>query len=205
MEMHTALTKEESHVPLWPWEEQTIGEDDYQRSLAGLKRFVEEVEVQDLHTLEDLSAVASLVGHDIYVVAVKQGQKIEQKTEQFEPSACEPISHIERTHVLTHRLADQEIVVTASKGHSLLALYRLCGFQGYRRAELSVRLPSNRDIAIGVLPNVDEQSLYVLDYRGTRRAYYPVKEPENPEIQQGFAQLLKDALSPLFEVVSGLT
>ena len=201
MEMYTTLREEESHVPLWPWEEQVISGADYQRSLAGLKRFVEEVEVHDLHTLEDLSAVASLVGHDMYVVAVTQGQKIEHKTEQFEPGVSEPINRIERTYVFSHRLADREIVVTASKEHSLLALYRLCGFQGYRSAELSVRLPADRDIAIGALPNVDEQSLYILDFRGARSAYYPVKEPENPEIQQGFAHLLKDALSTFSKVV----
>lgn len=204
MEIHTTLTKEESPVPLWPWEEQVITSADYQHSRAGLKRFVEQVDVHNLQTLEDLSAVASLVGHDIYVVAVTHGQKNEQKTEQFEPSVSEPISHIERTYVFTYRLADRELVVTAGSGHSLLVLYRLCGFQGYRQAELSVRLPADRDITIGILPNVDEQSLYVLDCRGTRRAYYPVKESQNPEIQQGFAQLLKDALRTLSEVVSGL-
>ena len=201
MEIHTTLTEIDSHVPLWPWEEQAISGADYQRSLDGLKRFVEQVEVHDIHTLEDLSAVASLVGHDLSVVAVANGQKIERKSEQFEPSVHEPISHIERTYVFTHRLADREIVVTASKGHSLLALYRLCGFQGYRRTELSVRLPSDRDISIGALSNVDELSLYLLDFRGARSAYYPVKEPESPAIQQGFAQLLKDALGMLSEVL----
>ena len=199
------LTEEESHAPLWPWEEQIISRVDYQRSLAGLKRFVEQVEIYNLQTLEDLSAVASLVGHDMYVIAATQGQKIEQKTEQFEPGVHEPISHMKRIYIFSYRIADREIVVNASKEHSLLALYRLCGIQGYRSSQLSVRLPADRDIAIGNLPKVDEQSLYVLDFRGARRAYYPVKEPDNPEIQQGFAQLLKDALGVLNEVVSVLT
>ncbi len=157
---------------------------DYQHSLEGLKRFVEEVEVIHLQTLEDLSAVASLVGHDLYVVAATKGKKIEKKTEHVEPSVSGPISRIEREYVFTHGLADREIIVTASKGHSLLALDRFCGFQRYRSAELSVRLPSDRDIAIGEKPNVDEQSLYVLDFRGARRAYHPVKEPDSPEIQR---------------------
>ena len=204
METHATLREEESRFPPWPWEEEVISGADYQRSLEGLKRFVEEVEVHHLQTLEDLSAVASVVGHDLYVVAATKGKKIEKKTEQVEPSVSEPISHIEREYVFTHGLGKGEIVVTASQGHSLLALYRFCGFQRYRSTELSVRLPSDRDIAIGEKPNVDEQSLYGLDFRGARRAYHPVKEPDSPEIQQVFAHLLKDALSTLREVVSVL-
>ena len=203
--MYPTLTEEKSNFPLWPWEEEVISGAEYQHSLEGLKRFVEEVERNQLQTLEDLSAVASLVGHDVYVVAVTKGKKIEKKTEQFDPTMSEPISRIEREYVFTHCLGNLEIVVTASKGHSLISLYRLCGFQRYRSEELSVRLPSDRDIAIGEKPNVDEQSLYVLDFRGARRAYHPVKEPDSPEIQQAFAHLLKDALSTLREVVSVLT
>ena len=205
METHATLIEEESRVPLWPWEEEVISGADYQHSLEGLKRFVEEVEVIHLQTLEDLSAVASLVGHDVYVVAVTKGKKIEKKTEQFDPTMSEPISRIEREYVFTHCLGNLEIVVTASKGHSLISLYRLCGFQRYRSEELSVRLPSDRDIAIGEKPNVDEQSMYAKDLRGARRAYHPAKEPDSPEIQQAFAHLLKDALSTLREVVSVLT
>ena len=203
--MHPTPTEEERNVPLWPWEEEVISRAEYQHSLEDLKRFVEEVEVNQLQTLEDLSAVASLVGHDVYVVAVTKGKKIEKKTEHFEPTMSEPISRIEREYVFTHCLGNLEIVVTASKGHSLISLYRLCGFQRYRSEELSVRLPSDRDIAIGEKPNVDEQSMYAKDLRGARRAYHPAKEPDSPEIQQVFAHLLKDALSTLREVVSVLT
>ena len=202
--MHPTLTEEERNVPHWPWEEEVISGADYQRSLEGLKHFVEEVDVNQLQTLEDLSAVASLVGHDVYVVAVTKGTKSEKKTEHFEPTVSEPISRIEREYVFTHRSDHLEIVVTASKGHSLISLYRLCGFQRYRSEELSVRLPSDRDIAIGEKPNVDEQSMYAQDVRGARRAYHPAKEPVSPEIQQVFAHLLKDALSTLRDVVSVL-
>jgi hypothetical protein len=204
VETHITLTGEASHVPLWPWEEQVISQAEYQRALDGLNRFVEEVEVKQLQTLEDLSAVASLVGHDLSVVAATKGQKIEHKTAYVEPGVSEPISRIEREYVFTQSLADQEIVLTARKGHSLLVLYRFSGFPGYRRAELSIRLPSDRDIAIGQKPNVDEESLYVLDFRGARRAYHPVKEPDTPQTQQVFAELLKDALRTFTEAISAL-
>jgi hypothetical protein len=204
MEMHPTLTDEESNVSLWPWEEEVISGAEYRRSLEGLKRFVEEVEVNRLQTLEDLSAVASLVGHDVHVVAVTKGKKIENNTEHFEPTVSEPISCIEREYVFTRCIGNLEIVVTASKGHSLISRYRLLGFQRYLSEELSVRLPSDRDIAIGEKPNVDEQSMYAKDLRGARRAYHPAKEPDRSEIQQVFAHLLKDALSTLRDVVSVL-
>lgn len=204
MEIHPTLREEENNISLWPWEEKVISAAEYQRSLEGLKRFVEEVEVNHLHTLEDLSAVASLVGHDVSVVAVTKGKKIEIKTQHFEPTVSESISRIEREYVFTRRSGDLEIVVTVSKGHSLISRYRLLGSQRSPSEELSVRLPSDRDIAIGEKPNVDEQSLYAKDSRGARRVYHPAKEPESPEIQQAFAHLLKDALSTLREVVSGL-
>ena len=95
MERHATLAEEERAGSRWPWEEEGLSAAEYQRSLEGLKRFVEEVEVNRLHTLEDLSAVASLVGHDVAVLAVTQGKKIEKKTEQFEPTMGEPIRRVE--------------------------------------------------------------------------------------------------------------
>jgi hypothetical protein len=52
---------------------------------------------------------------------------------------------------------------------------------------------------------VDEYSMYATDVRWRgKRVYHPTQEPESPEIQQVFVRLLKDALSTLREVVSGL-
>ena len=81
MERHATLAEEERTGSRWPWEEEGLSAAEYQRSLEGLKRFVEEVEINRLHTLEDLSAVASLVGHDVAVLAVTHGKKIEKKFE----------------------------------------------------------------------------------------------------------------------------
>jgi hypothetical protein len=206
LERYTTLPEEERTVSHWPWEEECISAAEYQCSLEGLQRFVEEVEVNRLHTLEDLSAVASIVGHDLFVLAVTHGKKSEIKTEQFEPTVGESISRIQREYVFTRTIGRLEIVVTVRNGHSLLSRYRLLGFHGYPSEELSVSLPSDRDIAIGEKPNVDEQSMYATDVRRRgKRVYHPTQEPESPEIQQVFARLLKDALSTLIEVVSVLT
>lgn len=205
LERHPTLPVEERTVPRWPWEEECISVTEYQCSLESLQRFVEEVEVNRLHTLEDLSAVASIVGHDLFVLAVIHGKKSEIKTEQFELIVGESISRIEREYVFTRTIGRLEIVVTARNGQSLLSRYRLLGFHGYPSEELSVSLPSDRDIAIGEKPNVDEHCMYATDVRWKeKRVYHPTQEPESPEIQQVFVRLLKDALSTLREVVSGL-
>jgi hypothetical protein len=205
LERHSTLPKEERTVSRWPWEEEYISAAEYQCSLEGLQHFVEEVDVNRLHTLEDLSAVASIVGHDLSVLAVTLGKKSEKKTEQFEPTVGESVGRIEREYVFIRTLGRMEIVVTARNGHSLLSRYRLLGFHGYPSEELSISLPSNRDIAIGKKPNVDEQSMYATDLRWRgKRVYHPTQEPESPEIQQVFARLLKDALSTLREALSGL-
>jgi hypothetical protein len=205
LESHTTLPEGEMTISRWPWEEEWISVAEYQCSLEGLKRFVEEVEINRLHTLEDLSAVVSLVGHNLSVFAVTHGTKSERKTEQFEPTVGESIRHIEREYVYTQTIGRLKFVVTARNGHSLLSRYRLLGFHGYPSEELSVSLPSDRDIAIGEKPNVDEQSLFATDVQGRgRRVYHPTQEPESSEIQQVFARLLKDALSTLREIVSEL-
>ena len=205
MERHPTLPEEERTVSRWLWEEECVSAGEYQCSLEGLQRFVEEVEVNRLHTLEDLSAVASLVGHDLSVLAVTHGKKSERKTEQFEPAVGESIICIEREYVFTRTIGRLEIVLTSRNGHSLLSRNRLLGFHGYPSEELSVSLPSDRDIAIGERPNVDEQSMYATDVRRRgKRVYHPTQEPESPEIQQVFACVLKDALITLLEVVSGL-
>src|SRR5438270_1964666 len=75
----------------WPWEEEGISAPEYEQSLQGLKRFVSEVKLRDILNLEDLSAAASLVGHDIAVVIVTKGWKM---MEQASPQ----ILHRNRPH-----------------------------------------------------------------------------------------------------------
>jgi hypothetical protein len=187
---------------IWPWDDEVIDAAEYQRSHQGLRRFVTEVDVSRLYTLEDVSSVASLVGHDVRVLAITQGKKFEKKNLRLEPGASEPISSIEREYVYTASIEDQEIAVAAIEGHSWISERRSVGFQRYQREELRVVLPSDRDIALGNTPNVEEQSLYGVDLRGgSKREYHPVKEPQNTQTQQGFTRILKDAIR---EVLSAL-
>ncbi len=76
------------------------------------------------------------------------------------------------------------------------------GFQRYQREELRVVVPSDRDIALGNTPNVEEQSLYGIDLRGGgKREYHPVKEPQNTQTQQGFTRILKDVIREVLSVL----
>ena len=198
------LTAEERAFHPWPWEEEVISAAEYRHSLQSLKRFLEEAEVSQLHSVEDVSAVASLVGHDVHVLAVTNGQKFEKKMAEPEPTASEPLGRIEREYVFTQGIDDREVVVTASNGQTVISERRRVrfGFHGYYHELLRVRLPSDRDIAIGEKPIGNEQSIYAIDLRETNiREYHPAKEPKNAEIQQGFTRVLKEALR---DIVAGL-
>src|SRR5947209_16710508 len=70
---------------LWPWEEEVISTEEYERSIQGLKNFVARVKLTKLLSIEDLSATASLVGHDIAVVIAPKGRKIEKKSLEIGP------------------------------------------------------------------------------------------------------------------------
>src|SRR6266566_3295153 len=67
------MQQRKSH--LWPWEDEGISPVEYIRSLQGLCRFLEQVDLRNLQTLEDVSAVASLIGHDLRALAMAKGQK----------------------------------------------------------------------------------------------------------------------------------
>lgn len=192
MDIHPRVS-EAYTIASWSGKENYINQAEYPHSLARLHHFVEEVSINDLMTLEDLSAVASLVGHDAAVIAVTQGTRCEQKI----PGELTAMPHVKWGYVFSHVLGRQEVEMTASEGECVLSRYRLMGFHHYRSEELRVRLPANRDMAVGQKPNVGEQTLYAKDTRAATRMYYPTREPQSPEIQQVFARLLKGLLREL--------
>lgn len=193
---------QDSKIHHWPWEEEEITPADYTRSLKAILRFLAEVDVQILHTLEDLSAAVSLVGHDLHAIVVAKGRKRERKVEQPEAEASEPLITIEREYILIGHTRGREITVTASNGHTQISQRCIVGFQGYQREELRVRLPADRDIAIGEIPIIDEGSLYTLDLRsGFLKEYRPVLAPYNAAMQQAFTAALKDALVDILSIL----
>jgi len=161
------------------------------------------VDLRKLQTLEDVSAVASLIGHDLRALAIAKGQKIEKRTELFEPGASEPIQSIEKEYVLTISFGDQEVMLVTGNQYAWISKRRIIGFQRYQNEELRVKLPADRDIAIGDKPNVDEASIYAIDLRGNSTiAYHPTLETDNPEIQQGFAHVLKDTVRAVMDIAA---
>jgi len=190
---------------MWPWKEEINYEAEYKRSLQNLQHFISEVDVSKLSTLEDVSAVVSLVGHDLHIIAITQGKHIEKAPKYLVSWAIEPTDNSESgsgEYAYTISFDDREVVVTTSEGHSVIAEHRTIGFQHFQREELRVKLPSDRDIAFGNMPNVEEQSLYAIDLRsGHSKEYHPVREPDNADVQQSFVALLNEVMQ---DVVSSL-
>ncbi len=112
---------------------------------------------------------------------------------------------IAEKYVLTMFIRDREVTIIADAEHVLIAEKYITGFARYVYEVLRVGLPTDRDIAIGAKPNVDEQMLYALDWRsGTDKKYYPTQEPYNAQLQQEFTRVLKDAIGHAKEVVTML-
>lgn len=189
MDIHPRVS-EAYTIASWSGKEAYINQAEYPHSLARLRCFVEAVTINDLMTLEDLSAVASLVGHDATVLAVTRGTRCEQKMS----GELTAMPQAKWGYVFSHVLGRLEVEVAASEGECVLSRYRLMGFHRYRSEELSIRLPADRDMAVGQKPNVGERTLYAKDSRAVARMYYPTREPQSPEIQQVFARLLKELL-----------
>ena len=95
-----------------------------------------------------------------------------------------------------------ELGVIVRDGHAALTKHRIVGVQHYQCEELRVRLPTDRDIAVGGKPNVGEHSIYAIDVRGEgMQQYSPVTEPSNAHLQQGFVRVLKEVVR---DIVSAL-
>jgi len=77
-------------------------------------------------------------------------------------------------------------------GFATLSRFTVIGFQSYQREEMRIALPSDRDIAFGNVPNVDEDSVYAISAQGTKREkFLPLAEPYNADVQQRFTRIVK--------------
>jgi hypothetical protein len=197
--------EEPKKLYVWPWEEEICSPAEYMRALHGLNHFLKDVDIGQLHTLEDVSAVASLLGHDLRIIAMAKGIRVEAKTSFLITGTNEAIDVIEEKYVLTTFIRDREVAIIADAEHVLIAEKYITGFARHVYEVLRVGLPSDRDIAIGGKPNVDEQTLYALDWRSNRgKEYYPTQDPYNTQLQQEFTRVLKDAIGHAKEVVAML-
>ncbi len=189
--------------PLWPWQEEGASLAEYKDALNSLKRFLAAVDINQLQTLEDVSAIASLVGHDLRVIAVTNRQVIEEKIEYLEFGVSDTLKNALKMYSLKIVVNGLNLVVSEWDGYVNISQFRTVGFQGYQCEILRIKLPSDRDIAIGNRPNVEEHSLHAFDLRGAvKEQYLPTSEPSNAQIQQGFMRLLKECIEDILSVLA---
>jgi len=65
-------------------EPENVTANEYEEAYLGLQRFLE-VDITEIHTLEDLSAKASLVGRNLRVVVLAQGEVETHRFDYREP------------------------------------------------------------------------------------------------------------------------
>ncbi len=94
---------------LRPWEETRVSPGEYIYSLNSLKRFVEIVDISQLHTLEDIAAVTSLVGHDLTVITKAKGREAEERTAYFEARADDPFGGTQTVYTFRTLLHNREL------------------------------------------------------------------------------------------------
>ena|SRR5436309_30458 len=198
--------EEPKKLYVWPWEEEICSAAEYLRALEGLNHFLKDVDIDQLHTLEDVSAVASLLGHDLRMIAMAKGIRVEVESSFLTTETNEALDDIEEKYVLAMFIRDREVAIVADDKYVLFTEKYITGPARYVYEVLRVGLPADRDIAIGGKPNVDEQMLYALDWRnGKGKEYYPTQEPFNAQLQQEFVRVLKDAIGHVREVVMMLS
>ncbi len=189
--------------PLWPWQEEGVSLAEYKDALNSLKRFLTAVDINQLQTLEDVSAIASLVGHDLRVLAVTNGQLGEEKIEYLGLGISDTLRNSQKMYSFRISVNGLNLTVSAWDGYVNISQFRSVGFQGYQCEILRIKLPSDRDIAIGNRPNVEEQSLYAFDLRGAiKEQYLPTSEPSNAKIQQGYMRLLQECLEDIVSILA---
>ncbi len=194
--------EEHKKLYVWPWEEEICSAAEYLRALQDLNRFLKDVDIDQLHTLEDVSAVASLLGHDLRMIAMAKGIRVEVESSFLTTETNEALDDIEEKYVLAMFIRDREVAIVADDKYVLITEKYITGPIHYVYEVLRVGLPADRDIAIGGKPNVDEQRLYALDWRNRQgNEYYPTQEPYNAQLQQEFTCVLKDAIGHAREVV----
>src|ERR1044071_9206001 len=96
--------------PLWPWEDERISDTEYEYALQSLQRFLVWVHVEELLTLEDVSSATSLIGHNMRIVAIVRGKKIERQVEWYEPQTGELSRIFMKEYILNKFAPNREVV-----------------------------------------------------------------------------------------------
>jgi hypothetical protein len=185
---------------LWPWEDEGVSRAEYHSSLDSLKRFLRIADVSQLQIfdLEDVSAMGSLVGHDLCVIAMAKGRESQERSWLMEAGMTDPLTGLQKIYTFRTFQNNREMSVIAKGGFATLSKSIVLGFQSYQREDMRVVLPTDRDIAIGNVPNVDEESIYAINVQGVKRErFLPAAEPYNAEVQRGFIRILKECVEDL--------
>ncbi len=192
--------QEKRETPFGPLPQEDVDAAEYARSLESLRRFAG-VDITGIRNLEDLSARASLIGHDIKVVVLAKGGIQETKFKYQKSGVLEKTKAIDRTYVIRKPVGDHEIIALSGEGHANIEGYKLVG--GKQLSDYLVRLPTNQDInRLSGSRISDESGLHAIDWRSSNAVnYYPSSDPEDPKVNQGFAAVLQDSVKDLLSVL----
>jgi hypothetical protein len=183
-------------TPFGPLEPDDVSTADYERAIQDLSEFLT-LDTSGLQTIEDLSAEASVISKDLRHVVLAAGNIQETKFDYTDAAGIHQA--VDRTWVIRKPVNDHAIFVTANSRSTYIDAYRN---EGRDQASIfNVHLPAG-DITSSSDPLRNSSQVYAVDWRGGRTtSYYPANEPNNPQVQQGFARVLQDAVRDVLAVV----
>lgn len=195
-------------MPFGPLESDDVTAEVYGRAYKELKRFVE-LDVSRIKTIEDLSAEASLLGEELQRVVVSSGEIQETNFDYQNSITGDEHKAVDRTWVIRKPVGDHKIVAHATKrskitgkdvGGAVIDAYRIVG--GRQLSLFNIKLPVGQDIGVTGDPILDILGVGAVDWRsGKAVSYYPAEEPNNSDVQQGFAKVLQDGLREVLAVI----
>lgn len=197
------MSEEPRETPFGGLEPDDVTSSEYKRAVESLKDFAE-IDVSKIRNIEDLSAKASLIGEDIRRIVLASGEIQVTKFDYQDSTNRETRKAVDRAWVVRKPLDEYTVFTTFGDTNAHIETYKTIG--GEQTSVYSVNLPVSGNIGVKGEPISDSSSIYAVDWRGKQvESYYPAREPENSEVQQSFARVLKDAVNDLLSVTPPAT
>ncbi len=178
-----------------------VGSLEYAKAIDGLRRFTQ-VDVSSINNINDLSAHASMISHDLRSVVLASGgiEQIDQQYHSIDESGLIEEKKVKgSTYIFSRDIKDGKIILSLGNDSVYFVVMRQEDSQT-ALMDLSLTLPLYGDINTQD-SRMGFRQLIAADWRGGIKNYFPLMRPLSSEDNQGFAKVLKDGVSILLSAL----
>lgn len=170
---------------------------EYREAVIGLERFLQ-IDVEAVHSLEDLSAKASLVGRYLKGVILANGRVQEIDKEYEINGRKQKITGV--SYLLEKQFGDKKVLATYTDDNVFILVMNQQ--DNTAMMDFSLSLPLHSDLLPQNNEVLDMVHISANDWRNNKiRSYFPSLAPNDSERIQGFAQVLKDGVQTILSLV----